>query len=64
MARVVLKLIQESGAHVTIFARRQQPLDEAKAEILDARKDNSQEVNAVSVDLSDAVKVSFEAFGL
>ncbi|KAJ8109105.1 hypothetical protein OPT61_g7697 [Boeremia exigua] len=54
-------LIQDSGAHVTIFARRQQPLDEAKVEILDARAHDGQEVNVVSVDLSDAVDEAFRA---
>jgi 3-dehydrosphinganine reductase len=52
-----LVLILDPGAHVTIFARRQNLLDEAKAEILAARKDESQEVKAVSVDLSDGAKV-------
>jgi hypothetical protein len=38
-----------TGAHVTIFARRQKPLKEAKAENLAASKNSSQEINAVSV---------------
>ncbi|CAF9925818.1 MAG: hypothetical protein ALECFALPRED_003225 [Alectoria fallacina] len=39
------------GAHVTIFARRQETLDEARNEILAARQDTKQDVNAVSLDL-------------
>lgn len=48
------------GAHVTIFARRQKPLEEAKEEILATRQNESQEVKAVSVDLSDGAKVGLE----
>jgi len=45
------------GANITIFARRQQPLDVARDEILAARASTSQEVRAVSLDLADAPQV-------
>lgn len=45
------------GANITIFARRQQPLDVARDEILAARACTSQEVRAVSLDLADAPQV-------
>lgn len=47
----------EAGAHITIFARRQGPLDEARNEILAARRDMNQEVNAVSLDLGNPSEV-------
>jgi 3-dehydrosphinganine reductase len=53
-----------TGAHVTIFARRQKPLEEAKAELLASRKNGSQEINAVSVDLSDSTKVRLQMMSL
>jgi hypothetical protein len=39
---------------VTIFARRQEPLDAAKKELLSARKNENQEINAISLDLAEA----------
>ena len=47
----------EIGAHTTIFARRQGPLDEAKAECLAARQNTDQEVNTVSLDLGNPSEV-------
>lgn len=47
----------QTGAHVTIFARGQRPLDEARDEILAARLSTNQEVEAVSLDLADTYKV-------
>lgn len=47
----------EVGAHITIFARRQGPLDEARNEILAVRRDINQEVNAVSLDLGNPSEV-------
>ncbi len=47
----------EAGAHMTIFARRQAPLDEARNEILAARRDINQEVNAISLDLGNPCEV-------
>ncbi|KAF2654561.1 short chain dehydrogenase [Lophiostoma macrostomum CBS 122681] len=45
------------GAHITIFGRRQGPLDEAKKTILASRLHATQETNAVSADMSDASEV-------
>jgi 3-dehydrosphinganine reductase len=42
---------------VTIFARSQGPLDEARELILSARKSEDQDVNAVSVDMANAAEV-------
>jgi 3-dehydrosphinganine reductase len=46
-----------TGAHVTIFARRQGPLDEAKAAIAASALSSKQEINSVAIDMADAVKV-------
>lgn len=54
-------ILTKTGAHITIFARRQGPLDEAKDEILAARLNEDQDVNAVSLDLADASKVILPA---
>ena len=51
------QLMDEVGAHITIFARRQGPLDEARNKILTARRDTKQEVHAVSLDLSNPSEV-------
>ena len=50
----------DAGAHVTIFARRQETLDEARNEILAARQDTKQDVNAVSLDLGKPHEVRFQ----
>lgn len=46
-----------AGAHITVFARRQGPLDEARNKILAARRDTKQEVHAVSLDLGNPSEV-------
>ena len=51
------QLKDEAGAHITIFARRQGPLDEARNKILAARRDTKQEVHAVSLDLGNPSEV-------
>ena len=53
----ILRKEGRAGAHVTIFARRQGPLDEARRIILTARRDEKQEVNAISLDLGDPNEV-------
>ncbi|KIL92307.1 short chain dehydrogenase reductase family [Fusarium avenaceum] len=45
------------GSHVTIFARRQQQLDETREEVLSARKSDSQEIRTQSLDLTDPSKI-------
>ena len=55
------QLENETGAHITIFARRQGALDEAREEILAASRDTKQEVRALSLDLGNqsAVRLIF-----
>ena len=57
MMILLLKFSDEAGAHVTIFARRQGPLQEARTQILAARRDENQEVHAVSLDLGNPAEV-------
>lgn len=61
LGKAISKELAARGAHVTIFARRQGPLDEARKEIIATRLSEDQEVNAISLDLADASKVD-EAF--
>ncbi|KAJ5175264.1 uncharacterized protein N7482_001141 [Penicillium canariense] len=49
--------LAKRGCHITIFARRQQKLDEARSEVLAVRKHASQEITVQSLDLSDATKI-------
>ena len=49
---------QRIGAHVTIFARGQTQLDEAKDEILASRRDESRQVAAIAADLGTPSTVS------
>ena len=49
---------QHIGAHITIFARGQTSLDEAKDEILASRRDESQQVAAIAADLGTPLTVS------
>ncbi|RYP06860.1 hypothetical protein DL764_002908 [Monosporascus ibericus] len=53
----ISKAVAAQGAHVTIFARRQKLLDEARSIIKDVRRSKEQEINAVSVNLADAEEV-------
>ncbi|KAI1209351.1 putative short chain dehydrogenase/ reductase [Annulohypoxylon truncatum] len=61
LGKAISKELAARGAHITIFARREGPLEEAKKDILTARLSEDQEINAVSLDLADASKVD-EAF--
>lgn len=49
----------EAGAHIKFFARQKGPLDEAKDEIVAARRDANQEVHAVSLDLGNPSEVQW-----
>lgn len=49
---------QRIGANVTIFARGQTSLDEAKDEILASRREESQQVAAIAADLGTPSTVS------
>ncbi|KAA6409641.1 MAG: hypothetical protein FRX48_06253 [Lasallia pustulata] len=49
----ISKVLVARGAHITILAHRQGPLDEARDKILAARRDTKQEVHAVSLDLGN-----------
>ena len=51
------QLRTESGAHITIFARRRGPLNEAKNSIIAARSDPRQEVHAIPLDLGNPSEV-------
>ncbi|RYP27316.1 hypothetical protein DL767_007740 [Monosporascus sp. MG133] len=53
----ISKAVAAQGAHVTIFARRQKLLDEARSVIKDVRRSKEQEINAVSVNLANASEV-------
>ncbi|RYP45719.1 hypothetical protein DL768_007960 [Monosporascus sp. mg162] len=53
----ISKAVAAQGAHVTIFARRQKLLDEARSIIKDARRSKEQEINAISVNLANASEV-------
>ncbi|KAI1460399.1 putative short chain dehydrogenase/ reductase [Annulohypoxylon moriforme] len=61
LGKAISKQLAARGAHITIFARREGPLEEAKKVILDACSSEDQEINAVSLDLADAANVD-EAF--
>ncbi|KAI0889324.1 putative short chain dehydrogenase/ reductase [Annulohypoxylon maeteangense] len=61
LGKAISKELAARGAHITIFARREGPLEEAKKDILAARLSEDQEINAVSLDLADASNVD-EAF--
>lgn len=53
LGREISKVLAARGAHITIFARRQRPLDEARNKVLAARRDTKQDVYAVSLDLEN-----------
>ncbi|KAL9119243.1 MAG: hypothetical protein Q9187_004203 [Circinaria calcarea] len=53
LGKEISKALAAQGAHITIFARRQGPLNEARNEILTARQDIEQEVHAVPLDLGN-----------
>ena len=52
-----MHLLIQLGAHITIFARGQAGLDEAKEEILAARQNGNQSVTTVAADMSVASNV-------
>jgi 3-dehydrosphinganine reductase len=53
-----------AGSHVTIFARKQEQLNQAKEEITSACASDSQIITAVAADMSDPTTVSMESFVL
>ncbi|PNY26683.1 NAD(P)-binding domain protein [Tolypocladium capitatum] len=61
LGKAISQALAAKGAHVTIFARREGPLADAKSEIQKFISEPSQEIRAVAIDLSDASKVD-EAF--
>ncbi|OAL75682.1 short chain dehydrogenase/reductase family oxidoreductase [Trichophyton violaceum] len=62
LGKAISNAVASRGAHVTIFARRPGPLQDAKNEIIRNCADASkQEINAVVVDMADASAVA-EAF--
>ncbi|KAK3984265.1 hypothetical protein QBC44DRAFT_337297 [Cladorrhinum sp. PSN332] len=55
LGKEMAKVMASQGANITIFSRSQSNLDEAKAEILAARKnDKTQKVDAIAADMGDA----------
>ena len=60
----MIVLLIQTGAHVTIFARRQGPLEEAKQEIMAISSNAKQEINAVSLDLANSSEVLLPRPGL
>ncbi|KAF7184323.1 hypothetical protein CNMCM7691_005075 [Aspergillus felis] len=62
LGNAISNILAARGAHVTIFARRPGPLEDAKNEIVRNCVDvDRQEINAVAVNMADASAVS-EAF--
>ncbi|GAQ09759.1 3-ketodihydrosphingosine reductase tsc10 [Aspergillus lentulus] len=62
LGKAISNILAARGAHVTIFARRQGPLENAKNEIVGNCVDaDRQEINAVAVNMADASAVA-EAF--
>ncbi|KAF4212325.1 hypothetical protein CNMCM6805_000305 [Aspergillus fumigatiaffinis] len=62
LGKAISNILAARGAHVTIFARRPGPLEDAKNEIVGNCVDaDRQEINAVAVNMADASAVA-EAF--
>lgn len=61
LGRAIAKELATRGAHITLFSRRSDPLEEAREEVLSACLNQSQDVKTVTVDMGDAQKVD-EAF--
>ncbi|KAI0104842.1 putative short chain dehydrogenase/ reductase [Nemania sp. FL0031] len=57
LGKAIGKLLASRGAHVTIFGRREHVLEDARKEICEARLHESQNINAVALDLSDHARV-------
>jgi 3-dehydrosphinganine reductase len=53
IGRAVAHLVAQRGAHVSIVARRQKPLDETLASLEEMRQSPEQRLRAVSADVSD-----------
>jgi 3-dehydrosphinganine reductase len=51
--------VSATGAHVTIFARKQDVLNKAKDEIVACRSHESQQVHAVAADMSQSATVGW-----
>ncbi|KAF2679794.1 short chain dehydrogenase [Lentithecium fluviatile CBS 122367] len=65
LGKEIAKVLASQCANVTIFARRQTALNEAKEEILAARQDEGQTVMAVAADMSTTANIrsAFNATG-
>lgn len=57
LGKEMSKVLASQGANVTIVARKQTLLDEAKEEILRSRKSDAQTVTTVAADMSDVLMV-------
>ncbi|KAI1390362.1 uncharacterized protein F4822DRAFT_233968 [Hypoxylon trugodes] len=51
LGKEMSKVIAAQGAHITIFSRNQEQLDDAKNEILAVRQDEAQKISAVAGDM-------------
>ncbi|KAI0440572.1 putative short chain dehydrogenase/ reductase [Xylaria telfairii] len=61
LGKSIARLLASRGANVTIFARRESPLNEAREDIFASRINEEQEIKAIALDLSEFQKVR-EAF--
>jgi 3-dehydrosphinganine reductase len=61
LGRALAKELASRGAHITLFSRTHDPLEEARDEILPFRLNKTQDVSFVTVDMGYAQKVD-EAF--
>lgn len=57
IGRAMAQLFVRHGAHVSLLARRREPLDETLAELAELRCSESQRLEARSVDVSDLEKI-------
>ncbi|KAJ8128147.1 hypothetical protein O1611_g5491 [Lasiodiplodia mahajangana] len=64
LGKAIAKLLASRGANITIFARREELLEEARKEILASRVNQGQDVKAIALDLSDYEKVRDTLSGL
>jgi len=57
LGRTIATALAVRGAHVTIFARKEGPLAEAKAAITAKALSKEQEINAIAIDMANATQV-------
>jgi 3-dehydrosphinganine reductase len=57
LGKAIAEQLAAQGAHVTIFARRQKQLDEARSSLMQKRSSTDQDIQAVSLDLANPSEV-------